>query len=123
MSPLHLVDSHKINCCHCSYFPLSGGSQPGRLHDVVVYADPRRPPYSLRALAAALSAELPLCLRVHCHSSVKVSRKSSFLTLLLHTFQTHCALCNLFKVVDHKLKPEYKRNVNSLKKIQMIREN
>ncbi|XP_050718821.1 phenylalanine--tRNA ligase alpha subunit-like isoform X2 [Eriocheir sinensis] len=50
---------------------LTGGSQPGRLHDVVVYADPRRPPYSLRALAAALSAELPLCLRVHCHSSVK----------------------------------------------------
>ncbi|XP_063842992.1 phenylalanine--tRNA ligase alpha subunit-like isoform X1 [Scylla paramamosain] len=56
---------------HAVTTQLTGGPQPGTLHDVVVYADPRRPPYSLRALATALSVQFPMCLKVHCHSSVK----------------------------------------------------
>ncbi|XP_069942001.1 phenylalanine--tRNA ligase alpha subunit isoform X2 [Cherax quadricarinatus] len=55
---------------------LTGGPQLGIIHDVVIYADPRRPPYSLRALANALSTTYSICLRVHCHSTVKeVSEK------------------------------------------------
>ncbi|XP_071550650.1 phenylalanine--tRNA ligase alpha subunit [Panulirus ornatus] len=55
---------------------ITGGPEPGIVHDVVIYADPRRPPYSLRALANALSSKYSICLRVHCHSTVKeVSEK------------------------------------------------
>ncbi|XP_042888257.1 phenylalanine--tRNA ligase alpha subunit-like [Penaeus japonicus] len=55
---------------------LTGGVKAGVVHDVVIYADPRRPPYSLRILANALSSNFSVCLRVHCHSSVKeVSEK------------------------------------------------
>ncbi|KAK3869963.1 hypothetical protein Pcinc_024764 [Petrolisthes cinctipes] len=50
---------------------LTSGLKAGIVHDVVVHADPRRPPYSLRALYNALSLTTTVCRRVHRHSSVK----------------------------------------------------
>ncbi|XP_064087639.1 phenylalanine--tRNA ligase alpha subunit-like isoform X2 [Macrobrachium nipponense] len=55
---------------------ISGVPKPGELFDIVIYADPRRPPYSIRVLANVISSKLKTCMRVHCHSTVKeVSEK------------------------------------------------
>ncbi|KAK7076756.1 hypothetical protein SK128_022903 [Halocaridina rubra] len=49
----------------------TGGTKPGQIFDIVIYADPRRPPYSLRVFANLLSSSSKVSVRVHCHSSVK----------------------------------------------------
>lgn len=66
-----LIESGNVNAVQ-----LQGAPSSGVTHDIVITADPRRPPYSLRVLAKCLADTYTLSCMVHTHSTIKeVSEK------------------------------------------------
>ena len=66
-----------INKIFKNFLYFAGGLKKGIIHDVVVHANPKRPPYTLRPIVAALiSAGLAVSTVVCTHNTVQVTSTS-----------------------------------------------